>query len=67
MGSVKTTIQIDISSTNPFEAKTKMMALKDLSKLDNEALTKLVELAKKPVAIAQLKTNFETIKTFLSS
>ena len=67
MGSIKTTIQLDLITSNPFEAKAKMMALKGLSKLDNEALSKLEELAKNPIAIAQLKTNFEMIKGFLSN
>lgn len=67
MGSVKQTIQIDIVIKTPFELKPKEKALKELAKLDADVLTKLVELSKSPVAITQLKTNFDMIKGFLTA
>jgi hypothetical protein len=67
MGSVKTTIQIELSTKTIFEVKPKVEALKELSKLDNEALNKLVELSKIPVAVDNLKNNFEMIKGFLGN
>lgn len=65
MGSIKNTIQIDIISGNPFEAKSKMQSLKALAQLDTEALGKLAELGKNPSAVQQLKSKFEMIKGFL--
>jgi hypothetical protein len=63
---IKTTIQIEITSNNPFEAKPKMEHLKTLSKLDNDALAKLVELSKSNRAIEMLKSNFGMIQSFLN-
>lgn len=66
MGSIKQTIQLDVIAKTPFELKPKVTALKELGKLDSDVLTKLVELSKSPVAIIQLKTNFDMIKGFLT-
>lgn len=66
MGSIKTTIQIDIATSTPFEIRPKTNALKELSTLDNDVLEKLVELSKSKKAIEQLKTNFPMIKGFLA-
>lgn len=67
MGSIKQTIQLDVIAKTPFELKPKTTALKELAKLDADVLTKLVELSKSPVAITQLKTNFDMIKGFLTA
>ncbi|MDL2143571.1 hypothetical protein QQY79_13655 [Flavobacterium tructae] len=67
MGSIKTTIEIELKGINPFEIKTKTKALNELAQLDNDALMKLAELSKSPKAILQLKTNFPMIKGFLSN
>lgn len=67
MGSIKQTIQLDVIAKTPFELKPKTTALKELAKLDSDVLTKLVELSKSPVAITQLKTNFDMIKGFLTA
>lgn len=67
MGSIKTSVTIEIKTVNPFEIKAKTKALTELSLLDNEALGKLAELSKSPKAITQLKTNFPMIKGFLSN
>ncbi|RUT67728.1 hypothetical protein D0817_24815 [Flavobacterium cupreum] len=67
MGSINTPIQIEIKTVNPFEIKAKTKALTDLSKLDNDVLSKLAELSKNAKAIEQLKTNFPMIKGFLSN
>ncbi|MFE3847149.1 hypothetical protein ACFX5D_04100 [Flavobacterium sp. LB3P45] len=63
---IKTKIELEITTNNPFELKPKMEALIELSKLDNEVLLKLAELSRSPKAITQLKTNFPMIKGFLS-
>lgn len=65
MASIKTTIQIEVTTSTPFEVKPKTEALKVLSKLDNDVLQKLTELSKSPKAIEQLKNNFGMIKGFL--
>lgn len=65
MGSIKTKIEIEVTTNTPFELKPKTEALIELSKLDNEVLSKLAELVKSPKAITQLKTNFSMIKGFL--
>lgn len=65
MASIKTTIQIEVTTNTPFEVKPKTEALKVLSKLDNDVLQKLTELSKSPKAIEQLKNNFGMIKGFL--
>jgi hypothetical protein len=67
MGSIETTVTLEIKANNPFEVKTKTKALTALAELDNEALNKLAELSKSPKAITQLKTNFPMIKGFLSN
>ena len=67
MGSIKQTIQLDVIAKTPFELKPKATALKELAKLDADVLTKLMELSKSPVAITQLKTNFDMIKGFLTA
>jgi hypothetical protein len=58
-------IEIKIATNTHFEAKPKAQALTDLGKLDLDVLEKLVELSKKPKAIANLKNNFGMIKSFL--
>jgi hypothetical protein len=63
---IKTTIQIELVTNNPFETKPKMEHLKTLSKLDNDALAKLVELSKSNKAIEMLKQNFGMIQSFLN-
>lgn len=65
MGSIKTKIEIEVTTNTPFELKPKTEALISLSKLENDVLSKLAELAKNPKAIAQLKANFSMIKGFL--
>ncbi|KIA99237.1 hypothetical protein OA93_06310 [Flavobacterium sp. KMS] len=67
MGSINTSVAIEIKATNPFEVKATTTALKQLAQLDNEVLVKLAELSKSPKAITQLKTNFPMIKGFLSN
>ncbi|WP_374173892.1 hypothetical protein [Flavobacterium tructae] len=67
MGSIKTTIEIDLKAINPFEIKAKTKALNELAQLDNDVLVKLAELSKSPKAITQLKANFPMIKGFLSN
>ncbi|OXG00013.1 hypothetical protein BC749_108155 [Flavobacterium araucananum] len=67
MGSVKTTVEIDIKTINPFEVKAKTKALNELAQLDSEVLVKLAELSKSSKAIMQIKTNFPMIKGFLSN
>lgn len=67
MGSIKTTVEIEIKAVNPFEIKAKTKALNELAQLDNDVLVKLAELSKSPKAILQLKTNFPMIKGFLSN
>jgi hypothetical protein len=67
MGGIKTQIQIEIKTINPFDIKAKTKALTDLAELDNDVLSKLAELSKSPKAIEQLKTNFPMIKGFLSN
>lgn len=62
---VKTTIQIDINTSTPFEIRPKTNALKELSKLDNDVLEKLAKLSKSKKAVEQLKTNFPMIEGFL--
>lgn len=66
MAGVKTLIEIEIKSVNPFELKAKTNALTDLAQLDSDVLVKLAELAKSPKAVEQLRTNFPMIKGFLS-
>ncbi len=60
-----TEIQVKIKSSNPFEAKAKMEAIKEIATLDCDSLQKLAELAKKPKAIEKLKSNFSMILSFL--
>jgi hypothetical protein len=67
MDGIKNTTQITITGSNPFETKSKASALSQLSKLDTDVLTKLVELSKSPMAITQIKTNFPMIKGFLTA
>ena len=67
MDGMKNTTQITVTGSNPFEAKAKASALSQLSKLDSDVLTKLVELSKSPMAITQIKTNFPIIKGFLTA
>jgi hypothetical protein len=67
MAGVNNSTQITVTGTNPFETKSKASALTQLSKLDLEVLTKLVELSKSPMAITQIKTNFPMIKGFLTA
>lgn len=62
---VKKTIQLDIQVNTAFELTPKTNALKELAKIDTEALQILVELAT-PKGIAQLKANKDMIKGFLS-
>lgn len=62
---VKTEIQIPITTSSPFEAKAKMLAIKTIAGLDTDAVEKLAELAKNPKAIDKLKNNFGMIKTFI--
>ena len=62
---VKTEIQIPIKTSNIFEAKAKMEAIKTIASLDIEAVEKLAELAKNPKAVAKLKNNFSMIKAFI--
>ena len=66
MDSIKNSVQITITGSNPFETKSKATALNKLSKLDTDALSKLVELSQSPKAIESLKTNFAMIKGFLA-
>lgn len=79
MASIKTTIQIEITTKTPFEVRPKTEALKELSnqdnqtlrsvlellKLDKEAFSNLMELSKSSVAVENLKSNFDMIKGFL--
>ena len=58
-------IQVKIKSSNPFEAKVKMEAIKEIATLDSDSLQKLAQLAKKPKAIEKLKSNFSMILSFL--
>ena len=67
MDGIKKTTQITVTGSNPFETKSKASALSQLSKLDTDVLTKLVELSKSPMAITQIKTNFQMIKGFLTA
>ena len=67
MDGIKKTAQITVTGSNPFETKSKASALSQLSKLDADVLTKLVELSKSPMAITQIKTNFPMIKGFLTA
>lgn len=67
MDSIKNSTQITVTGSNPFETKSRATALSQLSKLDTDVLTKLVELSKSSVAITQLKTNFPMIKGFLTA
>jgi hypothetical protein len=62
---IKKSIQLDISVSSAFEITPKINALKELAKVDTEALQILVELAT-PKGIAQLKENKDMIKGFLS-
>lgn len=62
---IKKSIQLDISVGSAFEITPKINALKELAKVDTEALQILVELAT-PKGIAQLKENKDMIKSFLS-
>lgn len=62
---VETQIQLTIKTDNPFQAKAKMEYLKELAQLDNDSLQKLAELAKNGKAIAQLKSSFGLIQSFL--
>lgn len=65
MGSIKTTLQIDILTKTPFEIKPKLKALQDLATLDNDVLIKLAELSKSQKAIDTLKNPPTILKTFL--
>ncbi|WP_268846578.1 hypothetical protein [Flavobacterium aestivum] len=67
MAGINNSTQIKVTGTNPFETKSKANALSQLSKLDVEVLTKLVELSKSPMAITHIKNNFPMIKGFLSA
>ena len=62
---IKKSIQLDISVSSAFEITPKINALKELAKVDTEALQILVELAT-PKGIAQLKEKKDMIKSFLS-
>lgn len=66
MGSIKTKIEIEVTTNTPFEVKPKANALIELSKLDNDVLLKLAELSRSPNAIDQLRKNFPMIQGFLS-
>ena len=65
MGSVKTTLQIDVLTKTPFEAKAKLEALKQLATMDVDVLTKLCELSKNTKAIEVFKNPPLIMKTFL--
>lgn len=65
MGSVKTTLQIDVLTKTPFEAKAKLQALKQLATMDVDVLEKLAELSKNPKAIAVFRNPPLIAKSFL--
>lgn len=62
---IKTQLQFTITTSSPFEARSKMEAIKTIAGLDTDAVEKLAELAKNPKAVNKLKSNFGMIKTFI--
>lgn len=62
---IKNEVQVTIKSSNPFEAKAKMEAIKKFAELDSEAMEMLSQLAT-PKGIAKLKSHFTMIKAFVA-
>lgn len=62
---MKTMLQIDVYTKSPFEARAKLEALKQLSSLDVDLLTKLSELSKNAKAVEIFKNPPLIAKSFL--